>query len=44
MSVTPSCHHGDAESYRQPMIVTHLHMFKDTSYYICPRCCRTLER
>lgn len=44
MSVTPSCHHGDAESYRQPMIVTHLRIFRETSYFICPRCWRTLER
>ena len=32
------------ESYRLPMQVTHLRMFRNTSYFICPRCATTIER
>ena len=32
-----------AESYRSPMLVTHLRVYQTTSYYICPRCGVTLE-
>ena len=32
-----------AESYRSPMLVTHLRLYKTTSFYICPRGI-TLER
>ena len=33
-----------AEDYRIPIQVTHLHRFRDTGYYICPRCNTTMER
>ena len=33
-----------AEDYRTPIQVTHLHRFRDTDYYICPRCNTTMER
>lgn len=33
-----------AESYRLPMLVTHLCRYRNTSYYICPRCNTTMER
>ena len=33
-----------AESYRSPMSVTHIRKYRDTAYYICPRCKITLER
>ena len=32
-----------AESYRSPMLVTHLRVYQTTSYYICPRYGVTLE-
>lgn len=34
-----------AESYRQPMNVTEIHLFGDsTAYPVCPRCRITIER
>ena len=33
-----------AESYRIPMRVTHLRQYRNTSYYICPRCGIPIER
>ena len=33
-----------AESYRLPMPVTHVRKYRDTAYYICPRCKITIER
>ena len=33
-----------AESYRTPMLVTHLRKYRTTAYYICPRCSITMER
>ena len=33
-----------AESYRIPMLVTHLRQYRITAYYICPRCHITMER
>ena len=33
-----------ATSYRLPMLVAHLYRYRDTSYYICPRCNTTMER
>ena len=33
-----------AESYRTPMQVTHLRKYRNTAYYICPRCNITMER
>ena len=33
-----------AECYRIPMQVTRLKQYRDTSYYICPRCNITMER
>ena len=33
-----------AESYRIPMPVIHFKQYRDTRYYICPRCNITMER
>lgn len=33
-----------AESYRHPLKVTHLRKYGSSTYYICPRCNRTMER
>ena len=33
-----------AESYRMPMLVTHLRKYLTTAYYICPRCSIAMER
>lgn len=33
-----------AESFRTPMPVTHLRKYRETAYFICPRCNITVER
>ena len=33
-----------AEGYRIPMPVIHFKQYRDTSYYICPKCNMTMER
>ena len=33
-----------AESYRSPMRVTHLRVFPDSAFYLCPRCNIPMER
>ena len=36
---------NEAESFRTPMTVTELHLFRDRSAYpVCPRCHMTLDR
>ena len=33
-----------AESYRESMRVTHYRQYRNTGYYMCPRCSITMER
>lgn len=44
MSIAQTGHDASAESYRLPMLVTHLRIFRHASYFICPRCKMTMER
>ena len=48
VSILQKATSGSARSYRKPMVVRELMVFpsmrQEVSYYVCPRCQRTVER